>query len=164
MDITNFVSFFRCNSTTSFAVLFCPLYNKHLNKKKLSPFYNLFIFFLISTSLYAISLKELLNSIESNDSYQSKLSYVEKSKKEYESASTHIYPNIDMVGNYENNTKVYTDEAKSNVNGELKASYTLYDGEKLKNNELSKIPRYNDCIIATTILNNLEQNKYINDK
>lgn len=34
----------------------------------------------------------------------------------------------------------------------------------IKNNELSKIPRYNDCIIATTILNNLEQNKYINDK
>ena len=46
MDITNFVSFFRCNSTTSFAVLFCPLFNKHLSKKKLSPFYNLFIFFM----------------------------------------------------------------------------------------------------------------------
>ena len=85
-----------------------------------------------------MGLKELLNSVESNDSYQSKLAYVEKSKKEYESASTHIYPTIDMVGNYENNSKVYTDEAKSNVNGEIKSFYTLYDGEKLKNNELSK--------------------------
>lgn len=105
---------------------------------------NIFLFsiFVSFTQLNAMGLKELLNSIESNDSYQSKLSYVEKSKKEYESASTHIYPNIDMVGNYENNTKVYTDEAKSNVNGELKASYTLYDGEKLKNNELSKKSLY----------------------
>lgn len=101
---------------------------------------NIFLFsiFISLTQLNAMGLKELLNSVESNDSYQSKLAYVEKSKKEYESASTHIYPTIDMVGNYENNSKVYTDEAKSNVNGEIKASYTLYDGEKLKNNELSK--------------------------
>ncbi len=34
-------------------------------------FKNIFIFFLISTSLYAISLKELLNSVEvTNENYQ----------------------------------------------------------------------------------------------
>ena len=45
MDITNFVSFFRCNSTTSFAVLFCPLYNKHLNKKKSVAILIIYLYF-----------------------------------------------------------------------------------------------------------------------
>lgn len=102
-------------------------------------FKNIFIFFLISTSLYAISLKELLNSVEvTNENYQAQQALQEMSKKQYESATKDNYPTFNLIGAYENNSKVLKTEPEDIAYAELKASYTLYDGERIKNNELSK--------------------------
>ena len=102
-------------------------------------FKNIFIFFLISTSLYAISLKELLNSVEvTNENYQAQQALQEMSKKQYESATKDNYPTFNLIGAYENNSKVLKTEPEDIAYAELKASYTLYDGERIRNNELSK--------------------------
>lgn len=100
---------------------------------------NILIFFLISTSLYAVSLKELLNSIEvTNENYQAQQALQQMAKKQYESASKDNFPTLNLIGAYENNSKVLEHEPEDILYGELKASYTLYDGERIKNNELSK--------------------------
>ncbi|MDK2041503.1 TolC family protein, partial [Aliarcobacter butzleri] len=102
-------------------------------------FKNIFIFFLISTSLYAISLKELLNSVEvTNENYQAQQALQEMSKKQYESATKDNYPTFNLIGAYENNSKVLKTEPEDIAYAELKASYILYDGERIRNNELSK--------------------------
>ncbi|KLE00029.1 TolC family protein [Aliarcobacter butzleri] len=102
-------------------------------------FKNIFIFFLISTSLYAISLKELLNNVEvTNENYQAQQALQEMSKKQYESATKDNYPTFNLIGAYENNSKVLKTEPEDIAYAELKASYILYDGERIRNNELSK--------------------------
>ncbi len=97
------------------------------------------IFIFIATSLYANSLKELLSSIEvTNENYQAQQALQEMAKKQYESATKDNYPTFNLIGAYENNSKVLSDEPEDIAYGELKASYTLYDGNKIRNNELSK--------------------------
>ena len=94
---------------------------------------NILIFFLISTSLYAVSLKELLNSIEvTNENYQAQQALQQMAKKQYESASKDNFPTLNLIGAYENNSKVLEHEPEDILYGELKASYTLYDIETLK--------------------------------
>jgi outer membrane protein TolC len=93
----------------------------------------------IVTSLYANSLKELLNSVEvTNENYQAQQALQEMSKKQYESATKDNYPTFNLIGAYENNSKVLETEPEDIAYAELKASYTLYDGERIRNNELSK--------------------------
>ncbi|OQA71431.1 MAG: Outer membrane efflux protein [Candidatus Dependentiae bacterium ADurb.Bin246] len=97
------------------------------------------IFFLISTSLYAVSLKELLNSIEvTNENYQAQQALQQMAKKQYESASKDNFPTLNLIGAYENNSKVLEHEPEDILYGELKASYTLYDGGRITNNKLAK--------------------------
>jgi outer membrane protein TolC len=59
-------------------------------------------------------------------------------KKQYESATKDNYPTFNLIGAYENNSKVLSNEPEDIAYGELKASYILYDGNKILNNELSK--------------------------
>ena len=100
---------------------------------------NILIFFLISTSLYAVSLKELLNSIEvTNENYQAQQALQQMAKKQYESASKDNFPTLNLIGAYENNSKVLEHEPEDILYGELKASYTLYDGGRITNNKLAK--------------------------
>ena len=100
---------------------------------------NILIFFLISTSLYAVSLKELLNSIEvTNENYQAQQTLQQMAKKQYESASKDNFPTLNLIGAYENNSKVLEHEPEDILYGELKASYTLYDGGRITNNKLAK--------------------------
>ena len=100
---------------------------------------NILIFFLISTSLYAVSLKELLNSIEvTNENYQAQQALQQMAKKQYESASKNDFPTLNLIGAYENNSKVLEHEPEDILYGELKASYTLYDGGRITNNKLAK--------------------------
>ncbi|WP_418185113.1 TolC family protein [Aliarcobacter vitoriensis] len=100
---------------------------------------NILIFFLISTSLYAVSLKELLNSIEvTNENYQAQQALQQMAKKQYESASKDNFPTLNLIGAYENNSKVLEHEPEDILYGELKASYTLYDGGRIINNKLAK--------------------------
>ena len=100
---------------------------------------NILIFFLISTSLYAVSLKELLNSVEvTNENYQAQQALQQMAKKQYESASKNDFPILNLIGAYENNSKVLEHEPKDITYGELKASYTLYDGGRITNNKLAK--------------------------
>ncbi|WNL30390.1 TolC family protein [Aliarcobacter cryaerophilus] len=114
---------------------------------------NILIFFLISTSLYAVSLKELLNSVEvTNENYQAQQALQEMSKKQYESATKDNYPTFNLIGAYENNSKVLKTEPEDIAYAELKASYTLYDGEKIKNNELSKKSLYESQQLKTQYL------------
>ena len=59
---------------------------------------NILIFFLISTSLYAVSLKELLNSVEvTNENYQAQQALQQMAKKQYESASKDNFPTLNFV-------------------------------------------------------------------
>mgnify|MGYP003466092210 FL=1 len=100
---------------------------------------NILIFFLISTSLYAVSLKELLNSVEvTNENYQAQQALQQMAKKQYESASKDNFPTLNLIGAYENNSKVLEHEPEDILYGELKASYTLYDGGRITNNKLAK--------------------------
>ena len=100
---------------------------------------NILIFFLISTSLYAVSLKELLNSVEvTNENYQAQQALQQMAKKQYESASKNDFPTLNLIGAYENNSKVLEHEPEDILYGELKASYTLYDGGRITNNKLAK--------------------------
>ena len=100
---------------------------------------NILILFLISTSLYAVSLKELLNSIEvTNENYQAQQALQQMAKKQYESASKDNFPTLNLIGAYENNSKVLEHEPEDILYGELKASYTLYDGGRITNNKLAK--------------------------
>ncbi len=100
---------------------------------------NILILFLISTSLYAVSLKELLNSVEvTNENYQAQQALQQMAKKQYESASKDNFPTLNLIGAYENNSKVLEHEPKDILYGELKASYTLYDGGRITNNKLAK--------------------------
>ena len=100
---------------------------------------NILIFFLISTSLYAVSLKELLNSVEvTNENYQAQQALQQMAKKQYESASKNDFPILNLIGAYENNSKVLEHEPEDILYGELKASYTLYDGGRITNNKLAK--------------------------
>ena len=93
----------------------------------------------IATSLYANSLKELLSNIEvTNENYQAQQALQEMAKKQYESATKDNYPTFNLIGAYENNSKVLSNEPEDIAYGELKASYILYDGNKILNNELSK--------------------------
>ena len=104
---------------------------------------NILIFFLISTSLYAVSLKELLNSIEvTNENYQAQQALQQMAKKQYESASKDNFPTLNLIGAYENNSKVLEHEPEDILYGELKASYTLYDGGRITNNKLAKKSLY----------------------
>ena len=59
-------------------------------------------------------------------------------KKQYESATKDNYPTFNLIGAYENNSKVLKTEPEDIAYAELKASYILYDGERIRNNELSK--------------------------
>ena len=100
---------------------------------------NILILFLISTSLYAVSLKELLNSVEvTNENYQAQQALQQMAKKQYESASKNDFPTLNLIGAYENNSKVLEHEPEDILYGELKASYTLYDGGRITNNKLAK--------------------------
>ena len=100
---------------------------------------NILILFLISTSLYAVSLKELLNSVEvTNENYQAQQALQQMAKKQYESASKDNFPTLNLIGAYENNSKVLEHEPEDILYGELKASYTLYDGGRITNNKLAK--------------------------
>ena len=100
---------------------------------------NILIFFLISTSLYAVSLKELLNSVEvTNENYQAQQALQQMAKKQYESASKDNFPTLNLIGAYENNSKVLEHEPEDILYGELKAAYTLYDGGRITNNKLAK--------------------------
>ena len=104
---------------------------------------NILIFFLISTSLYAVSLKELLNSVEvTNENYQAQQALQQMAKKQYESASKDNFPTLNLIGAYENNSKVLEHEPEDILYGELKASYTLYDGGRITNNKLAKKSLY----------------------
>ena len=104
---------------------------------------NILIFFLISTSLYAVSLKELLNSVEvTNENYQAQQALQQMAKKQYESASKDNFPTLNLTGAYENNSKVLEHEPEDILYGELKASYTLYDGGRITNNKLAKKSLY----------------------
>ena len=104
---------------------------------------NILIFFLISTSLYAVSLKELLNSVEvTNENYQAQQALQQMAKKQYESASKNDFPTLNLIGAYENNSKVLEHEPEDILYGELKASYTLYDGGRITNNKLAKKSLY----------------------
>ena len=107
----------------------------------------------IATSLYANSLKELLSNIEvTNENYQAQQALQEMAKKQYESATKDNYPTFNLIGAYENNSKVLKTEPEDIAYAELKASYTLYDGEKIKNNELSKKSLYESQQLKTQYL------------
>ncbi|MDK2063250.1 TolC family protein [Aliarcobacter butzleri] len=111
------------------------------------------IFICIVTSLYSNSLKRLLNSVEvTNENYQAQQALQEMSKKQYESATKDNYPTFNLIGAYENNSKVLKTEPEDIAYAELKASYTLYDGEKIKNNELSKKSLYESQQLKTQYL------------
>ena len=79
---------------------------------------NILILFLISTSLYAVSLKELLNSVEvTNENYQAQQALQQMAKKQYESASKDNFPTLNLIGAYENNSKVLEHEPKDILYG-----------------------------------------------
>lgn len=114
---------------------------------------NILFIFLFISSLNAISLKELLNSVEvSNENYQAQEALQQMAKKRYESASKDNFPTLNLIGAYENNSKPYQESPKNIALAELRASYIIYDGNRINNNELAKKSLYKSQEFKTEYL------------